>query len=520
MLPLLVGIVALQGLELWAWATEDALPARSICCDLSLDAAAAVARAHREGAGRPPAWSPSDGLLTPLAQRLFDATGSVDAFQWTVGLFSIGLTLALFDAGRALGGAAAGLLAAALAPWVPLLAFMGRRWDTQGPLAAAVAVGVAAVVRSKGLARPLPVAVALVTLGLTLILSPRPTDNLLATGTLGVVILASAARTVLTGRDPSGRRANRRAPLVALGLLALGLAVAAPHLPLTTSPEGAAYYVRQAAAGAQGAGTVGGWVGASAYATHLFWRGLTPYWAAPLWVAGVAFALRGRGRAEVLAWALVPLVVLSALPKRNYYYLSAAWPAVPLLLALGIRALPGGRWVQGAAAAALLTAGGAQHLDRAWGGTALDPFAAERSWLTGTRQWGRTFQTDDDDLDLAPGAAPWVAPAAAALSATLPADTCRCRTFIATAGDLDWDQLALPLLVGHPCVELRRTEAPKPQGTIGAAIGQKLALAHLPANQAARLEGLAPIGSVEVPGQHLVVLGPEPGRETACVRHP
>ncbi len=356
-LTLLAGIVAVQGVELWAWAARDALPARSICCDLSVDAAAAVARVHREGAGPAPDWRAADGLLTPLAQRLFDATGSVDAFQWTIGLFAIGLSLALFDLGRALGGAPGGLLAAALSPWVPLMAFMGRRWDTQGPLAAVVAVGVAAVVRSRGLRRPLPVAWACAALGACLVLSPRPTDNLLAAGTLGAVVLAAAARTLVTGRGPHGERVRRRAPLIALAVLAVGLAIAFPHLPLTTSPEGAAYYARQAAQGASGAGTVGGWVGASAYATHLFWRGLTPLWAAPLWVAGVAFSLRGRGRAEVLTWALLPLLVLSALPKRNYYYLSAAWPAVPLLLALGIRALPGGRGAQALVATALLAAG-------------------------------------------------------------------------------------------------------------------------------------------------------------------
>lgn len=500
---LLLAVVSAQAWSLAWWLSIDDQMAASICCDLSGEASRAATRVARAGDPGLPPWEPRYGLLPQLGAAIFEATGSPEAFRWAVGVCGLLLSVVLFDLGRLLRGPWTGLLAAALSPLVPALAFASRRWDAQLPLGVLVAIGAWLVVRSRGLSRPIPVLLLCALLAVTAMTSPRETDNLLALATLASLVGGAGLRSLVTGRGPAGRPLARWRTLVGCGALAAFASLALPELVQFSSPDGAAYYVAETAGGASAAGTVGGSQGLAAYVGHLFWRALTPSLAWPFDVALVLVILRGRGRAELLSWTLLPLLALSLLPKRNYYYLSVIWPVLPLILALGVAALPLGRrlgWLRGGVGVALVGLGLVQHLDRVEPRALHAGWAAQERWMGGTEDWGRAFQTSDQHLSIAPVQRPWIAPLAAEVAAAasaVPLDPCVCPVAALLEGGLSDKDVALALLPHAPCLRVRPLRTPPPQVAVGALVVEEAHIdavrANLPAavgaEVAARLDG-------------------------------
>ncbi len=520
----LLAICGLAAFDLALWLQADQLPGRSICCDMSSEGVRAVSRAARAEIGLLDPWQPQYGLLPSLSAEIFARAPRADAFQGSVALFAVLLSLLLFDIGRMLAGPKTGLLAAALAPLTPILAFAGRRWDTQGPLGVLVALGAWSVLRSKGLSRPLPTALVAGVGMLMVVATPRETDDLLALATLGAIAGLAALRSTWTGRDADGQRLARWKP--SLGLLAVSAGVAAFMVDnlYFTSPEGAGYYLTEAQASGGLWQALGGLTGLLAYGSHLYWRGLTPWLALPLQLGCLLYALRGRGRAELAGWALVPLVVLSLLPKRNYYYLSMIWPALPLLLALGVAAIPGkGRvsaTLRGMVALGLLGVGLVQHLDRAFPGSALDPIAGDHRWLRGSARWNDIFQTQDDNLNLAPAPAPWIDDAVSALSTTLQVDPCRCETHVLAVGRAHWGSVNLALLPLQPCLDIRMADTPPRNGFTSAVLAEVGPLAQIAPPVKERIAGLVERARFPGPTGEMVVLGAPDGAPVPDCKDP
>ena len=454
---LLLGVLLLvQAAELWDWHLHNDLPGRRVCCDYTVEAVRAVRIDTVADLPHGERWHRGYGLLPQLALPLFHEVGP-DGFGLTVGLFALLLSLLAFDIARQLAGVWSGLFAASLVPVTPVLAFAARRWDTHLPLATLAALGVWLLLRSQSLTRPLWTAALAGLLPLVAVFTSRETDNLLVLAVLASATALAALRGLLWGTDAVGTPVARWR--VALGVLLLGGLGGCALQQLTfTSPEGAAYYLNETAGGTARAGTTGGLQGALAYLGHLYWRGLTP----PLGVAleaGVALWLlrRGRGRAELAGWALVPFVALSLLPKRNHYYPSPLWGALPVLVALGVAAIPGRRWfgrgIRVTVGVGLVAYGTVQLADRRGVVETQDQERlSQHRWLKGNSTWGGAFQTTDDALSVAAWRVPWLEEAATTLAAGLPADLCACRSVALTeTGEIS--HLSLAVLEVAPCLE-------------------------------------------------------------------
>lgn len=513
---LLLVVLVLQGSELWTWHLANDLPGRRICCDYAGEAARAVRIQAQRGMPWGERWQPRYGLLPWSALPLFHRVGP-EGFALTIGLFSLLLTALCFDITRRLAGPWAGLLAAALAPVTPLLAYASRRWDTMLPLATLTALGVWALLLSRSLTRVTPTLLLAGTVALLAAFTSRETDNLLALATVGAATAASLLRGVTVQRDAFGERAPRwRAALGAAGLAAA--AVAAAPLLHFTSPEGAAYYLNESAgpaSPAQAASTSG----PLAYLGHLFWRGLTPPLGVALEAGVLLWLLRGRGRAELAGWALVPFVALSAVPKRNFYYPSPVWSALPVLLALGVAAIPGrrlGAVVRIGLGLALVGYGAVQLADRR--SPEADPVAdqeRQRAWLRGNSTWGGAFQTSDDNLSLAARAAPWLPETAATLTAALTLDACDCRSTVLSLGPREVAQLGLWVLPEQPCLEVWTSpRLPRDARLVGFA-GDKRELRRLSPDAQAQILAMPDAGTVAVDGWALSV---RVDNDAQCVR--
>ncbi len=294
------------------------------------------------------------GLLGAWLQRgfppdLFSASGlpgwrlagdHPDGLMVTMLLLLLLCQLLVFDLGRRLGGPWAGVLAALLLPLAPDSGAMARRWAAQLPHMLLLAGAAHSLLLSRSFSRPMwTLAFTLwVTLGMTY--SPWLTDDLLFLGAAGSMALAAGLRGVLLGRGPDDGPPLSRARVLAVGsacLLALTACTWLLVLPLLQ----ASYYVQEASAElyVRNVDPRSGY--ALAAYLRLLWRdNLGPV----LSLAGALglglYAWRGRGRAELLGWLLLPLLVLSAIPKKNSYYAVVIYPVIPLVTALGLARIP------------------------------------------------------------------------------------------------------------------------------------------------------------------------------------
>ncbi len=347
-LALLVAVVAGHACALGVWIRADGDATSGVCCGLALpvieEMRERVTLAGRTGES---AWHPDQGLIPLYATALFHALGRDPDTPLLAVLGAFALAqIFLFALGRELKGPWAGLLAATLMPLFPAIAFLTRRWDVQGPQLAILCAGALLAIRSRGFTRPLSTAgfVVLVTLGA--MSSCRETDNILVVFALASMATGGVLRAWILRRGPRGEPVSRTRSLIGTGVVLAALVVLeftvihllVPQQAHTIHPL--LRYVEET--GRDEFQVQLPWWHArhlTAYLAHLFWHGLTP-WLAVVVAAATALFLRfGRGRAEVAAWALVPLIVLSLLPKKNFYYLAVIYPALPLMAALGIASL-------------------------------------------------------------------------------------------------------------------------------------------------------------------------------------
>lgn len=243
-------------------------------------------------------------------------------------LFHLGTLALLYALGAALGTGWTGLLAALLYASFPLAAGLSRHVMTEGALPFFGAALVLALVRSGGLARPGPAALAGIALALGLLC--KQTFAFYAWGPVAAALWARA----------------RRGPREGLaGIAALALAPAALALPWYAARwHSLAEYGRQSAAANDPSAPL---------AAHLLWYpgataglllgpALTGILLAAVAAVGVhprarRFVPRGDGWPLVTAWALGSLLILLAVPKKYERLLYPVGPALALLAADGLR---------------------------------------------------------------------------------------------------------------------------------------------------------------------------------------
>lgn len=422
-LALLLGLHLAAGL---AWLRLDARPDLGICCELVPHLQAAV-RFDEQGA-LSLLWQPQRGWAQLLAVPLLRVSPDATLISALLAM-GVAQVLAALCA-RTLAGPGAGLLAAAYLPLLPLLTLAERRFDVFAPLAAVVLLCLLLLLASRGLTR-LPAVLALAAACLLLATcSPVPTDNYLALGAVGAMTGTAWLRSLAWGRDHAGAPVDRRrAALGGVVLLALVVLVlvSAPHRSSDGAGWGLDYYRTEILDPTYGGDRA--WsdpVSLFAYAGHLYWRGLTAWHGTALLLALPLFLWRGRGRAEVLGLVLPLLVVLSPLPKKNYYYLAAAWPGLVLVVVLGIAALPW-RTPRRLAGGLLLAMALGQWAARSWPTVFEGTPLAEAGELPYDESWGGTLQGFDDHLSLAPRPPGAGAEIHAVLEGLVDAPPCACR---------------------------------------------------------------------------------------------
>jgi hypothetical protein len=300
-----------------------------------------------------------DGSAHP---DLFSFTGLIgraifgqrpDSLLLTILALTLATQLLLAILGRQLGSPWGGVLAALLLPLAPDSGVMARRWAAQLPHMFLLTACAACLIRSRSFTRWLP-GLGFVTLAVIgMIYSPWLTDDVLFVGAVGAMALGAGARGLLLGRGPHPEPALSRLRVLAGGVVAAALlALAGWQLMFRWLDLG--YYVLEAGdpMGTQVA-PPGSWTALSGY-LRLMWADLYGPWLCVAALVGLPlFAWRGRGRAELLGWALLCLVVLSVVTKKNSYYLVVLYPVVPLVLSLGLDRLPRA-WLRGLAMVAVL----------------------------------------------------------------------------------------------------------------------------------------------------------------------
>lgn len=213
-----------------------------------------------------------------------------------------------------------------------------------------------------------------------------PSNGVLVLGCVACACAGMFLDVSIAGRAGAASAATKarlvRPWAVAVAAFALALAVGialgefARELPLD-------YYSREAVnVPVAPGGAADAARGFALYAAQMWTTDLGPvlFVALVLGALGLARSASPR-RYALLAWCVVPLVVLSAIPKKNAYYILPALTAAPIVIGAGIAAWP--RVVRVVTAAACVLGAGA--LSIAWfaGVVAHEPLSGE---------WTRHFQ--------------------------------------------------------------------------------------------------------------------------------
>lgn len=280
-------------------------------------------------------------------------------------LVALSLFLA-FDLGRLVGGATVGVLSAALLFLVPDVAMIARRWSSMMFQMLMVLLAANLLLRSRSFTRFLPTAGFALAGSVGMCAGFHSTDNIAWLAALGAMVLGAGLRGLLLGR---GLDATQLAPR--WKVLLLGAAVGAAL---------AWVFVRWEVVDASSLDYIGGELqkpefveqaprfslqALTAYLRLMWYSMLSPWLALPFLVALVPWLQRGKARAELGFWLVIPVVFFSLIAKKNGYYIYFTIPAVVLITAQGLVLLR--RWHLGALVACFaLTAGTLQLLERSF----------------------------------------------------------------------------------------------------------------------------------------------------------
>ncbi len=457
----LLSVLSFHGGLLLAWIRLDQDGSGFVCCGMMEPIQDRLAASHLAAAlPGVRAWTPAAGILPWIAARVLELSGGSPDFPLFTLLGALLLSqLLVFLLARQLSGPWTGVLAAFLLPAIPAVAFVSRRFDVHGPQMPLLLAGGLLLLCSRGLTRLLPGLGFALVLAAAACFSPRPTDNALLMLALLSMAGASALRSLLLGKDAHGAPISRVRCLAGNAVLWTALLVAVflllPRDPTHTGSVQRTLEELQRS-DFQALLPWWHWRQLTAYTSHLYWRALTPALAIPVELAMLLFLWRGRGRAEIAGWVLGPLLLLSLIPKKNFYYVAVLYPVLPLVLALGISRLRP-TWLAVLASLSLCGYAGLELLGRSLPG--LLPLAVDTR-QAGDNTLGGLMQSSDYELDISPVTESSLGALAGLLDRGLEAlpDSCRCPYAVATQGVGDPWSLWLRVAGTPPCTRIYAME--------------------------------------------------------------
>ncbi len=327
----------------------------------------------------------------------------------------------------------------------PINLYASLRWDVFSLQAPLIVLGWGLVYWSRGFTN------VFATLGfagvawISAFWSFRETDNLIL-----ILLLASMAFGVWTsalwqGKDPESRVVHRGGSsvlaLTTCGVLLWGIVSYFQF----SSPEGMAYYFREAdspmmESRIQLTPSLR-WFG---YWGHLYWRALGPVLAGAALGAFVLLGLFKRMPMGLFVGVVLPYVALSWISKRNFYYSSILWVALPLVIGEGVQVLSV-TWGRRVLVLCMLSMIGWNLSGRLNGVV-----------IQGDEQYGGLFQTSDGNISLEPTRFWGVDDLAHTLSKTLTINGCDEDVLVVLEANAMIEEVALRLGASHPCVQFKR----------------------------------------------------------------
>jgi hypothetical protein len=453
----LLALIVLMGLQLWVgiiWILADARVGDGVCCSLTAPVMDILLADGTDQLGLP--WSryrQSLGLLVWPALGAYKLTGaSPDFLLWLnlcMGLLS---QLLLYDIARRLSGPVAGLVAAGLYPMIPAVAFVHRRWDAIAPQHLVLLAALWLLLRSRNLTKSLPTVGFVIAAGIGCVLSARETDNLLFMAAIGAMTIGPVIRGLASGSGPDSKPGPGRLRTV-VGATAVAGVMAAFCWTYAFPLMDFAYFSDELGNRSYEAGAAKlSWAAFAAYPLRLYSDDLTPWLMLPLLAALVPYIRRGKGRAEVLCWLLLPLLALGLVGKKNFYYAAIIYPAVPLVIGLGLGSLRHKR-LQLSLAAGLLLLSWLQFSSRSLPTSTFPRALARVDWTGAVGPQSHLFQ-GIPMLNLAPRGPSPIDPIYQLIAPEITAPSCDCPQHLVVHGEGDFSEIQLRLKLVDPCITM------------------------------------------------------------------
>jgi len=441
-----IALLLLVAAQVWVsalWIQADGGIGDGVCCSFTAPVFDILKADGTDQLGYP--WSTyrrSMGLLVWPALAAHKVVGANPDFLLWLNLLVVLLTqVLLFDLGRKLTDNFGGLLAAAIFPMVPAVAFMARRWDAMIHQHFLLVLGAWFGLRSMGFSRLKATLGFAVVAALGSILSARETDNLLFMAAIGSIAVGIS----IQGLISENRIKSALGSLSLAGIMALFMVqYAFPLVDFAYFQDemGNREYV-------EGASRLS-WEAITAYPMRMYSDDFTPWLVVPFLAAVPAFLRRGQGRWMLSAWLLLPLVALSMVGKKNFYYAAIVYPVIVLILAAGLAAFRP-KWIGRTIGIGALVVGWAQFSSRSLPTSTFPKQLARVHWTGEAGPQKHLFQ-GIVPLNLGPRGHTDHHKAITLITKNIEGDSCECPNHVLYMGQGDPSDIHLSIAVKDPCI--------------------------------------------------------------------
>ena len=336
-----------------------------------------------------------------------------------------------------------GAVVAYLFSVTPILIFSSLRWDVFILAIPLILLALILVPFSRGFTKIIPTILFCLISWCAAFWSSRETDNFILLLSFGSIAFGHWMQALWKGKDQWGRISRVKSTWRALAACCLLLFWIFKYI-FITSPEGISYYFSEA--GQSSTSEIEGfsWMHFSAYWGHLYWRGLGQSFGS-LFICSAGWLILRRKLDWATAFAfLIPLLILSMLPKKNFYYVYGIWGLIPLIIGMAVYYLPKNvRWFA--------------IIGVIWFGQEQLSLRQSRSLvLPSDHMYGRIFQTSDHNISLEPIYLGGVDSIAKIIMENMPTMRCEHARWIADYVQLNNEEIEVRIKQKYPCTIIKR----------------------------------------------------------------